>query len=69
MKISARNVFKGKVKAVHVGAVNSEVVVTLAGGEEIVAIITKDSAEHLGLVPGKEVQAVVKAPDVLIMAD
>lgn len=49
MKISARNMLKGKVKAVNQGAVNSEIIVELAGGDEIVSIITKSSAEHLGL--------------------
>ena len=66
MKISARNVFKGKVKQLTHGAVNSEVVVELPGGEEVVSIITKHSAESLELVVGKEVYAVIKASDVMI---
>ena len=44
MKISARNLLKGKVKAVKTGAVNDEIVVELPGGSEIVSIITKSSA-------------------------
>ena len=60
MKISARNVFKGKVKQLKHGAVNSEVVVELPGGVEVVSIITKHSAEELGLVIGKEVYAVIQ---------
>ena len=44
MKISARNVLKGKVKQVKPGAVNTEVVIELPGGSEIVSIITKESA-------------------------
>jgi molybdopterin-binding protein len=44
MKISARNVIKGKVKQVTPGAVNSEIIVEIAGGAEIVSIITKSSA-------------------------
>lgn len=66
MKISARNVLKGKVKQITTGAVNSEVIVELPGGVEIVSIITKHSAEAMGLVEGKGVYAVVKASDVLI---
>jgi molybdopterin-binding protein len=66
MKISARNVFKGKVKQLKHGAVNSEVVVELADGVEVVSIITKFSAEALGLAVGKEVYAVIKASDVMI---
>ena len=69
MKISARNVLKGKVKSVNHGAVNSEVVVDLAGGDEVVAIITKASAENLGLTEGKDVYAVVKATSVMIAID
>jgi molybdopterin-binding protein len=60
---------KGKVKAVNHGAVNSEVTIELAGSAEIVSIITKNSAEALGLAPGKEVYAVIKASNVMIAID
>jgi molybdopterin-binding protein len=66
MKISARNVLKGHVKRVTEGAVNTEVVVELVAGVEVVSIITKSSAENLGLKEGKEVYAVIKASDVMI---
>ena len=69
MKISARNVLKGKVKSLTQGAVNSEVVVELPGGQEIVSVITKASAERLGLSQGKEVYAVIKASSVMLAAD
>ena len=69
MEISARNVLKGKVKSVQHGAVNTEVVVELSGGAEVVSIITKSSAEKLGLVAGKEVYAVIKASNVMIALD
>jgi len=45
MKLSARNVLKGKVKKVVSGMVNSEIVIELSGGTEIISIITKTSAE------------------------
>lgn len=64
--ISARNVLKGKIKEVIPGAVNSEIVVEIAEGIEIVSIITKSSAERLGLEEGKEVSVVVKASNVMI---
>jgi molybdopterin-binding protein len=67
--ISARNVLKGKVKRVKPGAVNTEVIVELPGGAEIVSIITKDSADRLGLVAGKEVYAIIKASNVMIGVD
>jgi molybdopterin-binding protein len=69
MKISARNVFKGKVKSMTPGAVNSEVTVALPGGVEVVSIITKRSAKSLGLKKGKSVYAVVKASNVMIAVD
>lgn len=69
MKLSARNVLKGKVKSVQPGTVNSEVVVELPGGEEIVSIITKSSAENLDLAPGKDVHVVVKASNVMLASD
>jgi molybdopterin-binding protein len=69
MKISARNVLKGRVKKLTEGAVNSEVVVELSGGEEVVSIITKSSAESLGLEVGKEIHAIIKASSVMIAVD
>jgi molybdopterin-binding protein len=69
MKISARNVLKGTVKKITAGAVNTEVVIELAGGAQVVSIITKASAESLGLAKGKEVYAVIKASNVMIAVD
>jgi len=66
MQLSARNVLKGKVKKVTLGAVNSEVVIELPGGTEIVSVITKSSAERLGLAPGVEAYAVIKASNVMV---
>ena len=69
MKISARNVLKGKIKTIIPGAINAEVIVELSGGAEIVSVITKESVASLGLVAGKEVYAVVKASNVMIATD
>jgi molybdopterin-binding protein len=69
MKISARNVLAGTVTSVQPGAVNTEVVIRLSGGEEMVSIITKESAETLKLTPGAAVYAVIKSSDVMIMTD
>jgi molybdopterin-binding protein len=57
---------KGKVKQIKPGAVNTEVVIELGGGSEIVSIITKESADKLGLVVGKEAYAIIKASNVII---
>jgi len=68
-RISARNLLAGKVSKVTQGAVNSEVLLTLGGGVELVAIITKASAEHLGLKTGDTVSAIVKASHVILGAE
>jgi molybdopterin-binding protein len=68
-KLSARNVFKGKVKSIQDGAVNSEVIVRLPAGIEIVSIITKTAAQNLGLKNGKEVYAIIKATNVILGTD
>jgi len=69
MKLSARNMLKGKVKSITHGAVNSEVIVLLPGGSEITSIITKTSAENLGLREGREVYAIIKATNVILGTD
>jgi molybdopterin-binding protein len=69
LKISARNVLKGTVKSVTPGTVNSEIIVELPGGIEMVSIITKSSAESLGLAEGKDVYVIVKATNVMIGID
>jgi molybdopterin-binding protein len=57
---------KGKVKQVKPGVVNTEVIVELPGGSEIVSIITKESADRLGLEVGEEAYAIIKASNVMI---
>jgi molybdopterin-binding protein len=69
MKISARNVLKGKVKSIKQGAVNSEVAVQLPGGLEIISVITKTSVENLSLKEGKDVYAIIKATNVILGVD
>jgi molybdopterin-binding protein len=69
MKLSARNVIKGKVLKVTHGAVNSEVVLELPGGTQLVSIVTRQSAESLGLVVGGDAYAVVKASNVMVAVD
>jgi molybdopterin-binding protein len=69
MKISARNILKGKVKKIVPGAVNSEVTIELPGGQEVTSIITKKSVENLGLAVGKPASAVIKSSEVMIAVD
>jgi len=65
MDISARNQLKGRVKEVVLGTVMAEVVVDV-GGQEVVAAITRRSAEGLGLKAGDAVTVIIKATEVII---
>ncbi len=65
MELSARNLLKGKVKSVQLGAIMAEVVVDVAG-TDVVASISKGSAERLKLQKGDAVTAIVKATSVMI---
>ncbi len=69
MKTSARNEFLGTVRELKRGAVNDEVELEVAGGQRIVAIVTRESSQNLGLAVGREVFALVKAPSVVIAVD
>lgn len=68
MKLSARNVIKGTITKITPGAVNTEVHLTIAPGVEIVSVVTKESAEHLGLAIGSVAYAIIKASNVILGA-
>lgn len=69
MKTSARNQFVGKVSGYKAGAVNDEVELTLPGGARLVAVVTRESTEQLGLKLGASAFALVKASSVLVATD
>ena len=69
MKLSTRNTVKGTIKNIEIGAVNAEITLEIAPGVEIVSVITKSSAERLGLAEGKSAYALIKATDVAIAVD
>jgi molybdopterin-binding protein len=69
MKISARNTIKGTVKNVIEGSVSAEVVLRVAAGIEIVAVISTRSAKALKLKKGKKAYAVIKASSVMVAVD
>jgi molybdopterin-binding protein len=69
MKLSARNVLKGKVVKIVKGAVNAEVTLELPGGAQIVSIITNTSVTSLKLKKGVDAYAVIKASNVMIAVD
>jgi molybdate transport system regulatory protein len=69
MRISARNQFRGVVKSVHQGAVNSDVVLEIGDGLEIFANLTNEAVADLRLVPGRPATAVIKSSFVLLSPD
>ncbi|KVU25288.1 molybdenum-dependent transcriptional regulator [Burkholderia ubonensis] len=69
MKTSARNQLFGKVASIRRGAVHDEVALTLPGGQTIVAVVTHESTEALGLQVGADACALVKASWVMLAAD
>lgn len=69
MKISARNVFEGTVTSVKEGPISAEVELVLASGDRLVASITEGSAQSLGIAPGTQAIAIIKAPLVLLATD
>jgi molybdopterin-binding protein len=69
MKISARNQIPGTVKTIRKGPVSTEVVVSIAGGNEIVSSITTRSAEKMNLHEGSRVYAIIKASEVMVGID
>ena len=69
MKLSARNVLKGKVLDVKKGATTAHVRIELLGGAIITASITNEAVEELKLSTGDEAYAVIKASDVMVARD
>jgi molybdopterin-binding protein len=65
MKLSARNVIKGKVVEVKKGAVAAQVRVDI-GGHVLTSMITVDAVEDLGIKQGSEVSVVIKSPEVML---
>ena len=69
MKTSARNHFAGQVTRVLRGSVNDEIEIEAAGGHKVVAIVTHESAEGLGLEVGAQAFALVKASSIVVVTD
>ncbi len=69
MKLSARNILKGKVVKIVKGAVNAEIIIELPGGTQLVSIITNASVESLGLKEGEQAYAVIKASNIMVGVD
>ncbi len=66
MELSARNQLKGKVTNVELGAVMANIKIDVTEPNTITAVITKESAERLGLKEGDDVTALIKSTEVII---
>ena len=69
MKLSARNVLKGKIVEVRKGTVTTHVRIDIGGGAVVTSSITNEAAEELKLAQGDDAYAVVKASDVIVAKD
>lgn len=68
MKLSARNQLPGTVSSINRGEAIANVVLDV-GGQRLVASITVEAVDELGLAEGSQVTAIVKASDVLVATD
>jgi molybdopterin-binding protein len=68
MELSARNQLKGTVRSVRLGTIMAEVAVEV-GDQEVIAAITRGSAERLGLAEGMPITVIVKATEVMLATD
>ena len=69
MRLSARNIIKGKVLEVTLGATTAHVKIDIRGGTVVTASITNEAVEALGLKVGDAAYAVIKASDVMVAKD
>lgn len=69
MKLSARNVLKGKIVSVEKGSTTAHVKIEIASGQVVTSAITNESVDALGLRVGGEAYAVIKSSDVILAVD
>ena len=69
MKLSARNVLRGTIRKIEIGAVNAEITLEIAPGVDVISIITANSVERLNLFVDKTAYAVIKASSVMVAVD
>jgi len=69
MKLSARNIFPGRVLEVKRGQTTSTVKIDIGGGKTITASITNDAVDDLALKAGDNASAIIKASEVIVGKD
>ena len=67
-RVSARNRLPGRVVRVRLGEVMAQVTIRV-GKHTVDAVITRDSAEELGLAPGDRVAALVKSTEIMVVKE
>ena len=66
MRISARNMLEGKIENVELGAVMASIKIKVESPGLITALITKESAENLGLKKGDKATAIIKSTEIIV---
>ncbi|VVT24249.1 TOBE domain-containing protein [Rhizobium sp. EC-SD404] len=66
MKLSARNVFEGKIVEITRGAVAGKVKIDIGGGHFVTSTVTVEAIDDLNLSEGKTVTAIVKSSDIIL---
>jgi molybdopterin-binding protein len=69
MALSARNQLEGTVRSVKLGEIVAEVTIELDSSQTVVSVITRGSADALGLKQGDRAKAVIKATEVMVAKD
>ena len=69
MKISARNLLKGKVVDVKTGPVMAKVKVDLGGGNVLTSLISHEAVDELDVKVGEEINVMIKATSVMLAKD
>ena len=66
MELSARNRLDGTVQSIETDGIMAEVTIETTGGQTVTAVITISSVDRLGIAEGDEVNAVIKATEVMV---
>jgi molybdate transport system regulatory protein len=69
MKLSTRNQLKGTISSISEGTINSEVIISLPGGTQVVSVVTNGAIKNLGLKVGETAYALIKSSSVIIGID
>ena len=66
MQLSARNQLRGRIASIKMGGIMAEVSIDIGGGNTLTSVITRTSAEAMGLDVGQEVTAVIKSTEIIV---